>query len=45
MHRLSPSAREAFSLLFDAAPDALVLVDSAGTIVMANTHAHRLFGH
>src|SRR5512145_2218861 len=42
MHRLSPSAREAFSLLFDAAPDALVLVDSAGTIVMANTHAHRL---
>ena len=44
MHRLSPSAREAFSLLFDAAPDALVLVDSAGTIVMANTHAHRLFG-
>ena len=44
MHRLSPSAREAFSLLFDAAPDAMVLVDSVGTIVMANAHADRLFG-
>jgi PAS domain S-box-containing protein len=44
MHRLSPSAREAFSLLFDAAPDAMVLVDGAGTIVMVNVHAHRLFG-
>jgi len=44
MHRLSPSAREAFSLLFDAAPDAMVLVDGAGTIVMANAHADRLFG-
>lgn len=44
MHRLSPSAREAFSLLFDAAPDAMVLVDSTGTIVMVNGHADRLFG-
>jgi protein-histidine pros-kinase len=44
MHRFTSSAREAFALLFDAAPDAMVLVDAGGRIVMANSHAARLFG-
>lgn len=44
MQRFTAPAREAFSLLLDAAPDAMVIVDSAGTIVMANAHAARLFG-
>lgn len=44
MEQFTPSARQAFSLLFDAAPDAMLLVDGAGVIVMANAHAARLFG-
>jgi PAS domain S-box-containing protein len=31
--------------LFEAVPDALVVVDGSGRIVMANGHAERLFGH
>jgi protein-histidine pros-kinase len=44
MQRFNPSARDAFRLLFDAAPDAMVVVDAAGSIVMVNRHAIRLFG-
>ena len=44
MHRFTPSARDAFSLLLDAAPDAMVVVDAKGNIAMANRHAARLFG-
>jgi PAS domain S-box-containing protein len=31
--------------LFESLPDALVIVDAAGCIVMANRNAHRLFGY
>ena len=34
-----------FRGLFDAAPDAMLLVDSGGTILLANGQAERLFGH
>jgi protein-histidine pros-kinase len=44
MHRFTPSARDAFSVLLDAAPDAMVVVDAKGSIAMANRHAARLFG-
>jgi PAS domain S-box-containing protein len=44
MQPFNAAARQAFSLLLDAAPDAMVIVDTAGTIVMANAHAARLFG-
>jgi|RhiMetdeSRZDD1v2_1073273.scaffolds.fasta_scaffold130625_2 PAS domain S-box-containing protein len=44
MHRFTPSARDAFSVLLDAAPDAMVVVDAKGNIAMANRHAARLFG-
>src|ERR671925_622713 len=45
MQRFTSSARDAFALLLDAAPDAMVLVDGLGTIVMANAHADRLFAY
>ena len=45
MDRLSSSAREALWVLLDAAPDAMVVVDASGIIVMANAHAARLFGY
>jgi PAS domain S-box-containing protein len=44
MRSFNAPARQAFSLLLDAAPDAMVIVDGAGIIVMANTPAERLFG-
>jgi len=44
MQRFNPSARDAFRLLFDAAPDAMVVVDADGSIVMVNRNAIRLFG-
>ena len=44
MQRFTASARDAFSLLLDAAPDAMVVVDSQGNIAMVNRHAARLFG-
>ena len=34
-----------FAALFEAVPDALVLVDGAGRITRVNTHAERLFGY
>jgi len=43
-HRIAASAREAFLLLLDAVPDAMVVADDTGRIVMANRHAAALFG-
>lgn len=34
-----------FRLLLDAAPDAMVVVDQTGIIVLANLQADRIFGH
>ncbi|UGB47294.1 PAS domain S-box protein [Frateuria edaphi] len=34
-----------FRTLFETAPDAMVVVDAAGDIVLANPQAHRLFGY
>ena len=31
--------------IFESIPDALVIVDQAGNIVMANGNAHSLFGY
>ena len=44
MHRFTGPAQDAFTLLLEAAPDAMVVVDGHGRIVMANGHAGRLFG-
>lgn len=41
----SPAARLPPSLLWDAAPDAMVLVDEAGCIRAANLTSEHLFGH
>ncbi len=45
MRRFASQARAAFTLLLEAAPDAMVVVDGAGTIVMVNAHAARLFAY
>ncbi|HJZ46767.1 MAG TPA: PAS domain S-box protein [Roseiflexaceae bacterium] len=45
---VSPSPAPAdtmFQALFEAAPDAIVIVDQSGRIVMANGQAERLFGY
>lgn len=34
-----------FRDLVEFAPDALVVIDSSGTVVYANVHAHTLFGY
>jgi PAS domain S-box-containing protein len=34
-----------YSQLFESVPDALVVVDGSGRIVLANGHAERLFGY
>ncbi|QCW24934.1 PAS domain S-box protein [Lysobacter enzymogenes] len=39
------SARASFADLFEAVPDALLLVDGEGRIVQANAQAERLFGY
>ena len=44
-HRIADGARDAFSLLLNAAPDAMVVVEQTGRIVMANAHAGKLFGY
>jgi protein-histidine pros-kinase len=45
MQRFASQSRAAFTLLLEAAPDAMVVVDGAGTIMMVNAHAARLFGY
>lgn len=42
--RSAEEAQDRFQRLFDAAPDALVLIDQAGVALLANTEAERLFG-
>ena len=47
MGRLSDSNRadECFRLAVDAAPNALVMVDQEGTIILVNAQAEQLFGY
>ena len=43
---MSPQLQaETFKALFETAPDAMIVVDSGGRIVMANPKAERLFGY
>ncbi|HTV84639.1 MAG TPA: PAS domain S-box protein [Dyella sp.] len=42
--RQAPDA-SLFQSLFETAPDAMIVVDLHGTIVLANAHAERLFGY
>ena len=42
--RQAPDA-SLFRSLFETAPDAMIVVDTRGTIVLANAHAERLFGY
>jgi PAS domain S-box-containing protein len=41
----SHSAEEDFRAVFEAAPDGILLVDSEGIVIRANTEALRLFGY
>ncbi|WP_426690547.1 PAS domain S-box protein [Rhodanobacter ginsengiterrae] len=40
-----PPDADLFRALFEAAPDAMIVVDRQGVIVLTNTHAERLFGY
>jgi PAS domain S-box-containing protein len=40
-----PTGHEMFRALFETAPDAMIVVDRSGTIVLANPQAARLFGY
>src|SRR5437588_11045370 len=41
----SASLVEGLSLLVDAAPDAMVVVEKSGTVVLVNRHAERMFDY
>lgn len=47
MHDIKPYFRieERFSALLDAAPDAMIIVDPNGRILLANLHTERMFGY
>src|SRR5579863_9505573 len=40
-----PAADDRFQQLFDAAPDAQVVVDGKGRIILVNTQVEKLFGY
>lgn len=44
-HRLSPDPMEIYQRIFECAPDALLVIDQAGRIVLANMQAETLFGY
>ena len=43
--RAEELGEEAFTALFEAAPDALIVIDEQGTVVLANAQVEALFGY
>src|SRR5262245_51413437 len=43
--RMSSQVEQTFQGFLEAAPDAVVIVDASGSIVMVNAQAERLFGY
>ena len=43
--RTKPAAERRFQLVFEFAPNAMVMTDEAGTILMVNAEAARIFGY
>ncbi len=43
--RLPAAASATYRELLETAPDAMLVVDESGTVVLANSHAQRLFGY